>query len=222
MHVDRSKGARSIGVGELDPTSLDSVAVVVRVVRHRGVPLKETPRRIVERASQLTDPGVVAQIRIGLASPESLRVYCLDVRVLDHGDGVAIRTIFDTVDAPRQRDAVLRRIGDVPYPSSRRDRRTGPLDEPMRKAQQPGCSRTRDATDVSDRPNTSTNSIYLVGSDGLPATSPGSPATRTSTATGAPATTTAPSRRPPSRGGTPSTRRRGTRRWRGASACAGW
>ena len=51
-------------------------------------------------------------------------------------------------------------------------------------------------------------------------TANGWPATRTSTATGAPATT-APSRRPPSRGGTPSTRRRGTRTAAGTAVPTG-
>ena len=105
MHVDRGKGTRLIGVGELYPPSLNSFGVVVRVVRHRGIPLKETPRRIVERSSQFIDPGVTAQIRIrarqALATLESLCMYFLDVRVIDHRDGVTVRTIFDAVEAPR-------------------------------------------------------------------------------------------------------------------------
>ena len=105
MHVDRGKRTRFIGVGELYPTSCHAFGPVERVMRHLRVPLKELPRRKVDRAFQFGDPGVIAQIRIRargrLATLELFRVYFLNVRVIDHRDGVAVRTVFDTVDAPR-------------------------------------------------------------------------------------------------------------------------
>jgi hypothetical protein len=49
VHVDRDKGARLIGVGELYPMSFNAVRVAKRVIRHLGVPLNELRNGIVER-----------------------------------------------------------------------------------------------------------------------------------------------------------------------------
>ena len=113
MHVDRGKGLRSIGVHELHPTSFNAVAVGVRVIRHLGVPLEETPRGKVHRSSKFGDVGVGAKVRIGLAVIESLRVYFLDVRIINHGDGVSGPPIFVTMDVPGQGDAKFREVRDV-------------------------------------------------------------------------------------------------------------
>src|SRR5438046_2281691 len=50
MPVDRREGTRSIGVGELQPMSLDHVRDIPRVMGNLGIPLKEFPRCVDNRS----------------------------------------------------------------------------------------------------------------------------------------------------------------------------
>src|SRR5437867_5683475 len=104
MHMDHGEGTGSIAVGELQPMSFDSVGVIDRIIRNLGVSLKEFPRRIDNRSSQIGLRVVGADVRIrpgSFAVLRALRVYFSGVCIVDHSDGVAVRTILVAVDAPR-------------------------------------------------------------------------------------------------------------------------
>src|SRR5947207_8769864 len=104
MPVDRREGTRSIGVGELQPMSLDHVRDIPRVMGNLGIPLKEFPRCVDNRSLHINPPVVLTRVALSPVLPallDSRGVYSFGVLVIDHGDGVAVRAILDAIDAPR-------------------------------------------------------------------------------------------------------------------------
>src|SRR5262245_49410519 len=115
VHVDRDKCTRLVGVGELYAASFDAVAVGERVVRHLAIPLKVARDGIVERASQVVHPAVRARVGISLAALGLVGVNLLPCRVIDDGDGVAVRTVLDCIHARGQGNAEFRRVRDLAH-----------------------------------------------------------------------------------------------------------